>query len=439
MKIARQVVAVLALAGIAGTLLGGGTFYARLTYVAIIVTIGAWVWVRVVARSITMTRRPDFWRASVGDIFKEQYEIRNSSRLPGGWVEIHNEMALPVAAGSRLLTRLNPHEKLSFVSRTWLTRRGNFPVGPTRLVIADPLGLFRVERRIPADKTLLVLPMIFPISSFLSPPGFLPGGLVIHRKSIDITPHASGVRQYVPGDPLRRIHWPTTAHRGQLIVKEFEQDPQAEVWIFLDAQKAVKAELPHRAPAIQMEGLLFSRRPKLELPPSTLEYGISIAASLAHYFLGEKRAVGLVAHDRRYTVLVADRSPRQESKILETLAFTDGVGDVSIGELASGQALQLPKGATAVLITPSTSPELALVADELQQRRLKPVVILLAAETFGSRSSNADLAAQLERQGIPTLRVSCGADLSHAMSTLHQPKGTQDAYTWQRPILSHLT
>ena len=38
---------------------------------------------------------------------------------------------------------------------------------------------------------------------------------------------------------MRRIHWPTTARRGQLIVKEFEQDPQAEVWIFLDAQQRV--------------------------------------------------------------------------------------------------------------------------------------------------------------------------------------------------------
>ena len=176
----------------------------------------------------------------MGDIFKEQYEIENRSRLPGGWVELYNEMPIPMAAGSRLLTRLFPGENQTYVARTWLTRRGGFPVGPTLLTVADPLGLFRVQKRFPAQKTLVVLPMIFPIVQFLSPPGFLPGGPGDppqgDRKSRRMPP---GSVRMCPGDPMRRIHWPTTARRGQLIVKEFEQDPQAEVWIFLDAQERV--------------------------------------------------------------------------------------------------------------------------------------------------------------------------------------------------------
>ncbi len=131
--------------------------------------------------------------------------------------------------------------------------------------------------------------MTFPIASFLSPPGLLPGGQVIRRKSMDITPHAAGVREYVTGDPMKRIHWPTSARRGQLMVKEFEQDPQAEVWLFLDAQQKVQAHKSFVTPEIPLENLLFSRRPKLTLPPSTLEYEISIAASLAHYFIEQKR------------------------------------------------------------------------------------------------------------------------------------------------------
>jgi hypothetical protein len=55
--------------------------------------------------------------------------------------------------------------------------------------------------------------MLFPVHDFLSPPGLLPGGKAIRRKSIDITPHASGVREYVPGDPMKRIHWPTSVRR----------------------------------------------------------------------------------------------------------------------------------------------------------------------------------------------------------------------------------
>jgi uncharacterized protein (DUF58 family) len=438
-KIGRALVALLVCVGIAGVIVGGPAFYSRILYVGLLMTVGAWIWVHLVGRSLRLTRRPEFLRASVGDIFKEQYEIHNLGRLPGGWVELYNEMPIPMVAGSRLLTRLLPHENQTYVARTWLTRRGAFPVGPTLLTVSDPLGLFRVQRRFPAERTLVVLPMVFPIAQFVAPPGFLPGGHVIRRKSVDITPHAAGVRPYIAGDPLRRIHWPTTARRGELIVKEFEQDPQAEVWIFLDAQQQVQSEQHRESPSMQLESLLFARKPKLTLPPSTLEYEISIAASLAHYFLGQKRAVGLVMQDRTRSVLTADRSERQEHKILETLAFLEGKGERSIAALAGAQARLLPKGSTVILLSPTTSTEIVLLVDELQRLRLRPVAVLLDAATFGGRSGTEPVARQLEEQGCPVRTVRSGANLSEALAGLFAPRPSQDAMVWHTPILSHLT
>ena len=438
-NIGRVLVGLLVAVGALATLAGGATFYSRLLYLGLLLVAGAWIWVTIVARSIRLTRRPDFWRASVGDIFKEQYEIENRSRLPGGWVELYNEMPIPMAAGSRLLTRLLPRENQTYVARTWLTRRGGFPVGPTLLTVADPLGLYRVQRRFPAEKTLVVLPMIFPIMQFLSPPGFLPGGQVIRRKAAEITPHAAGVRPYVPGDPMRRIHWPTTARRGQLIVKEFDQDPQAEVWIFMDAQQGVQAEKDFDVPAMPLESLLFTRKPKLNLPPSTLEYEVSIAASLARYFIAQKRAVGLVAQDRTYTVITAERSERQENKILETLAFIEGKGNLSIAALAGAHARLLPHGSTVILLTPTTADDILLVADDLQRRRLRPVVVLLDAATFGGRIGTSQIARRLEEARVPLRLVACGADLGEAFSGLLAPTFSQDTAVWQRPTLSHLT
>jgi len=281
--------------------------------------------------------------------------------------------------------------------------------------------------------------MIFPITQFVSPPGFLPGGHVIRRKSVDITPHAAGVRPYAPGDPMRRIHWPTTARRGQLIVKEFEQDPQAEVWIFLDAQQQVQAERRHEEPSMAVENLLFARRPKLVLPPSTLEYEISIAASLAHYFIGQKRAVGLVVHDRTSSVITADRSERQEHKILETLAFVEGKGDLSIAALAGAHAHPLPKGSTVILLSPTTSTELVLLVDDLQRRGLRPLVVLLDAATFGGPVGTGSLARRLEETGCPLRTVRCGTNLSETLAALFAPGLSQDRMSWQIPTLSHLT
>jgi uncharacterized protein (DUF58 family) len=439
MKIGRVLVALILLTGSVGSLISGADFYSHLLYLGLILVIGAWVWVTVVARSLRFSRVPEFLRASVGDIFKEQYEILNTSRLPGLWVELVNEMQIPAAAGSRLLTHVYPHEKQSYVARTWLTRRGGFPIGPTALTVSDPLGLFRVTRRFPPERSLVILPMTFPIVSFLSPPGLLPGGQVIRRKSMDITPHAAGIREYATGDPMKRIHWPTSARRGQLMVKEFEQDPQAEVWLFLDAQRKVQAHRTFATPEIPLENLLFSRRPKLTLPPSTLEYEISIAASLAHYFIEQKRAVGLVTEDRTYTMIPAERSERQENKILETLAFLQGKGDLSIAALAGAETQRLPQGSSAILLTPTTSLDLLIAADDLQRRGLRPVVILLVAETFDGSKGTEKVARQLMEQQVPVCLIYCDADLAQALSNFSANNISTDVALWQRPTLSHLT
>jgi uncharacterized protein (DUF58 family) len=312
-------------------------------------------------------------------------------------------------------------------------------MGPTRLVVSDALGLFRAEKSFPAERTLVVLPMVFPLRDVLQPPGLLPGGQVTRRRSLDITPHASGVRPYVPGDPMRRIHWPTTARRGQLIVKEFEQDPQAEVWIFLDAQKNVQARTQYETPAVPLESLLFMRRPNLSLPPDTLEYAISIAASLSNYFIGQQRSVGFVARDRAYAVMTAERSERQQTKILETLAFMEGKGEESIAALVGAHAPLLPKGSSVILLTASTSDDLVIATDDLERRRLRPIVILLAAHSFGGRPGSDLLAAALQAQGTPVKLIMCGADLSDALSGFATASTAQDGIRWQRPVLSHLT
>jgi len=439
MNTGRALILLLIVSGAVGLAVNGAAFYAHLLYLGLLLVAVSWISVRVVARGLRLTRRADFYRAGVGDIFKEQFEVFNGSRLPGGWVELHNEMPLPMASGSRLLTRLRPREKQTFVTRTWLTRRGGFPVGPTRLVVADALGLFSSQRRFLPERKLVVLPLVYQVRGFVQPPGFLPGGKVINRKSVDITPHASGVRPYVPGDPMRRIHWPTTARRGQLNVKEFEQDPQAEVWLFLDAQERVQAQGAYEAPEVHLESLLFTRKPRLTLPPSTLEYAVSIAASLAHYFISEKRAVGLVARDRAYANIRAERSERQETKILETLAFIEGKGDQSIAALVSAHAPLLPKGTSVVLITPTTSRDLLMVTDDLVRRRLRPIVVLMVAETFGGRGGTEQLAMSLKSQGVPLRLIECGADLADALSGFMVTNFAQDVVRWQRPTLSHLT
>ena len=434
----RILVALLILGGLIGSVAGGPAFYSHMLYLGLLLFSGAWLWTFFVARSFRIERFSDARRGSVGDIFKERFDIFNGSRLPALWVEVKN--ATPISAsGSRLLTMIRGHQKQSYAVRMWLTRRGSFPLGPTIITVSDPLGLFRVEKQFSPSKTITVLPMIFPIESFLSHPGLLPGGQVIRRKSADITPHASGVREYNSGDPMKRIHWPTSVRRGQLMVKEFDQDPQAEVWLFLDTQLSVQASQSHsEIPELPVEDLLFMRRPKFTLPPSTLEYGITITASLAHYFIQQKRSVGFVAADRAYTMIPAEHNERHENKILETLAFLEGKGNLSIAALVGAQSRRLPSGSSVILITPTIWPDLLIAVDDVQRSNLRPVVILLSAESFGGRKGSGKLAHSMMERNVPVCPVDCESDLAKTLSIFSSDHISKDVITWQRPKLSHL-
>ena len=426
--------------GAVGTAVNGAVFYVRLLYVGALLIAIAWLMTYLSLRGIRIERQARSQRGSVGDIFEEHFDVYNASILPKLWVEVANESPVPNTAGSRVLTLLRGRQKRSYTARTWLTTRGGFNLGPTRITSGDPFGIFRVTRVLPATTRLVVLPMQFQMEQFISPTGLLPGGKAIRRKSLDITPHASGIREYVPGDPMKRIHWPTSIRRETLMVKEFEQDPQAEVWLFIDSHRDSHAAKAVEAPSLPpIDDLLLLRRRKMKLPPSTMEYSVTIAASLAHYFLEQRRSVGLVtAAEREYAVIPAERSERQEAKILEALAFLQPASTYTLPSLVTAQIGQLPKGSSAILITPMIWPELMLAVDSLQRRNLRPVVVLLMSQSFGNRASNEDLAGSLMARKVPVCRVYCDADLSETLTSFSNNTFSEDS-SWRAPILSHLT
>jgi uncharacterized protein (DUF58 family) len=199
------------------------------------------------------------------------------------------------------------------------------------------------------------------------------------------------------------------------MVKEFEQDPQADIWLFLDAQREVQYSQDLSQPRVNDEGFFF-RRPKVELPCDTFEYAVSAAASLARFFLNEKRAVGLACAASHFTVVSAERGDRQAGKILETLAFLQPEGTMPLLGLITMQANLLPLGSGVVLITPDARPELLVAVEDLQRRNLRPVVVLIKSETFGGKGETDMVAAGLLKRNVPVCHIGFGDDLGPALS-----------------------
>ncbi len=401
---------------IAGIVTGNIVYY-RLTYLWGFLILVSWLTSYLSLRGVQFKRSARTLRSQVGQIFEEQYEVRNTGRLPRLWIEVRDESNLPGTRGSHVLTMISGRESRSYLARTRLTERGVFPLGPTIIGSGDLFGMFPVSRTIKNQDSLLVYPLIVSVKDFPNPPGLLPGGEALRRRTPQITPNASGIREYTPGDPLSRIHWISTARRNRIMVKEFELDPLADVWIFLDAARAVQVAQP--VSQIELEAQdIWRRKFKYTLPPSTLEYGVSATGSLARYYLQKGRAVGLVSAGPSLRIIPGDRGGRQLGKILEALALVKGEGTLPLHGLVETQATHLPRGSTAVLITPSASDSVYKVADLLLRRGLRPVVILIHAITFGGAQDNKTVEFSLRSLGIPVSQVDFGVDLASSLDAI---------------------
>jgi uncharacterized protein (DUF58 family) len=411
----RVVLVLLALSLMAGAITGNRLYY-RLSYLWGVLLGLSWLMSTLSLRGVFLQRNARVLRSSAGQIFEERYEIINSGRLPRLWIEVRDESPLPGSHGSHVLTLIGGRESRTYLARARLAERGVFPLGPTVLASGDIFGLFPVNRRFESQHSLLVYPMMVHVENFPSPPGLLPGGEALRRRTPQITSNAAGVREYEPGDPLNRIHWVSTARRNRLMVKEFELDPLAEVWIFIDAERAAQAIRPSPTPEFDPRDV-WRKRFEYQLPPSTLEYGVTIAASLARYYLQRRRAVGMAYAGPMLRILPPDRGGRQLGKMLEALALLRGEGFMPLHSLVETQARHLPRGSTVVMITPSSSELVYKAADMITRRGLRPVVMLVDAATFGGYHSPDALVGPLQMLGVPYSRISEGDDLSVVLSS----------------------
>lgn len=415
MTVALRIILVLLLLSLVAGAVTGSTLYYRLSYIWGLILVSSWVISRFSLRSIHVRRKTRFLRSQVGQIFEERYEIQNRGRLPLLWIEVRDESTLPGSHGSHVLTMIGGRESRTYLARTRLTERGVFPLGPTVLESGDLFGLFPAQRNFEEDDSLLVYPMMVDIYNFPNPPGLLPGGEALRRRTAQITSNASGVREYEPGDPLNRIHWVSTARRNRFMTKEFELDPLAEVWLFVDGSSAVHTSI--QQPRTEFDPRdVWRKKFVFKLPPATIEYAVTIAASLARFYLARGRSLGLACSGASLQVLPSDRGGRQLGKILETLALFKADGQLPLQVLVEAQARHLPRGSTTVVITPNTSDSVFGTVDLLLRRGLRPVVVLIDQASFGADRNAKTLAHTLQSLGVPVCQVMQGDDLTMTLS-----------------------
>jgi uncharacterized protein (DUF58 family) len=365
----------------------------RLAYVAMVGVPVAYAWSRFNLWGLEIVPDRHVDRLQEGAQFDERITIRNKSWLPKIWLEIDDPSEMPGHDARRVIT-LGWRETRTFRVRSTIRRRGLYSVGPVEVATGDPFGLFRHARRFGKSQNVLVYPRALELPDFSVPPANLPGEGRFRRATHYVTPNASGVREYEFGDSFNRIHWPSTARTGDLMVKIFELDPASDIWIVLDLERKVHAG---------------------EGDESTEEYGVSIAASVARYFLSANRSVGFLSYGRGLDAIDAERGLSQYTRILESLAMARSWGDVPLHDLLTNESRRFGRHTTIVVVTPSTDEPWVAALSALQARGVKVAAIVLEPSTFGAAASSLDVFASLAVGNVTTYMVKKGDELATAL------------------------
>ncbi len=376
-----------------------------------------WAWSSV--RWIQVERQPRTTRSQVGKMIEERLLVENRGFVPKLWLEVRDSSTLPGHQISRVISPLGAHKTFTRTVKTRCLQRGRFTLGPLTLHSGDPFGLFRRSARPPGPTEIafIVYPATVDVPTFAPLAGVLPGGDTMRRRTSFVTTNVAGVRDYAPGDSFNRIHWPSTARTGRLISKEFELDPTADIWLFLDLERgaqveAASPELPWTETPVPWEP-----RRSLVLLPSTVEYGVTIVASLAKHFIGHDRAVGFITYSPYREVIPADRGERQLAKILETLSVIRAEGQIPLAEIIAAEGAHLSRNTTVIIVTPTDQNLWIAAAREIIARGVRVVAVLIERKSFGFPDSNEALVDQLAVSGVLTYLVREGDDLTLSLAT----------------------
>lgn len=366
----------------------------KASYFLALVIVLSWLWTYFNVRDLDVEREGPEARANIGDVIRERITVRNRGVIPKPWLEIVDSSTLPGHEASMAIN-LPAREKRSWRIQTTCTQRGRFTLGPLTIVASDPVGLFRRERQLSGRGTLLVYPNTVPLPNFSLPGGELSGESRVKSRTHAVTPNASGIREYNPGDSLNRIHWLSSARTGRMMVKEFELDPSSEVWLVLDMEQAVQAGTGQE---------------------STEEYGVTIAASIARRLVESNRSVGLIAYGEYHELVHTDRGDRQIQKLLESLALVRATGHVPLAEVIAAESTRFGRNSTLVVITPSTAEAWTHSLQHQTHRGVRAMAIVLEAATFGGTSDVIHVVGSLAAADIRTALVKKGDVLDVALS-----------------------
>jgi uncharacterized protein (DUF58 family) len=393
------------------------SFFYFILYFFFLAWLFARLWIWRAWRSLDVSRRMED-HIFLGEPAQLRLTLTNHGRLPIPWVRVEDKLPQRLTArdAHRAVVSLAPRETRTLDYDVVGTKRGYYPVGPLQVVLGDVFGFYTRSMSTAAPAYLTVYPKIVPIEQLGLPSKTAFGTRRTHEILYEDPARVVGVRDYVPGDSLRKVNWKVTAALGRLQVKKLEPAITLDTLIFLNlnleeydlayAEGAselaitVAASLAvHLAEQRQPVGLISNGHDRAggeEAPAEEAPRGLS--ARLPWEVdrrgvdeLGFATPESLIARERPSIAVPPGRGRGHLMRVLETLARAQLRNGQPIASLLRQQAVRLSWGSTVIVVTWGRAMGLTEALIGLRKSGFNVVVMLVR---FGIRDTYpAELAA----------------------------------------------
>jgi len=341
----------------------------------------SYIWARKMAANVVCNRKLHYTAFQVGDELEEFVTLTNHSNLPVLWAEFKDHSSIPDYTISSVQAT-GGGSTTEWRARTICSRRGVYSLGPWEVQMADPFSVFSVHKYYEQREEVIVYPPLAAIPRHLIPRSSAVGShRPLYQPLSAETTNAVQTRAYIPGDPLRRIHWKSTARHESLFVKVFEPESTSSIWLVPDLDAGVQLG---------------------EGSQSTLEMGIILIASLAARILEERLAVGLFALGAQPQIVVPQRGRVHLWSILRALSFLDVLQGESFSETLSQARSVIPDHDLLIAVTPSLSVDWSNALHHVPGNRRSGYTqaILLDPPSFGGSGNSKLLLPGLLELGV---------------------------------------
>jgi uncharacterized protein (DUF58 family) len=272
--------------------------------------------------------------------------------------------------------------------------RGRYRFEETRIVLEDPFGLAAAELALQNTGALLVYPRLVELGELFTETGSqrLEGRRLLLRRPTGFDLHS--VREWEEGESLRMVHWPSTAHRGALMVKELEDAPRDEIAVLLDAAEGLDAG---------------------EAPDSSFEAQVRAAGSILWAHARRGRRAVLVVNGRSvesHGLGVEDADLRVA---LEVLAGVEPDGVLPASALLANEASRAARALEVVVVTARLPVDLVERLVARAGHGLAASIVYVDASSWNGGGTREPGLLRLQAAGVPVAVVRRGDDLRVAL------------------------